>query len=142
MSICPNCGPVTDAWSLHPVELMLDGMAIECLLKALWAKQGHKLVNGGKYVGVHGAGDHDLVQLADVLKLTLSDSEKDVLRRLSHFIEYGGRYPVPKDAGRLRLSRTPLGGRSEPTIWVTPSDQLLFDAIVSRLDYLLDDRSV
>ena len=133
--------PAPDAWRTHPSELMLSGMAIECLLKALWVKQGHNLVGDGKYVSITGAGDHDLVQLAGVLELTLSDLEKDVLRRLSHFIEYGGRYPVPKNAERLQLTTSPRGGRGSATTWATPSDQLLFDVVVTRLEQLLDERS-
>jgi ribosomal protein S10 len=138
-SISPGTVPLPNVWRLHPVELMLDGMAIECLLKALWVKRGHKLAKDGAYVRVPQAGPHDLVQLAGVLQLPLSHLEKDVLRRLSHFIEYRGRYPVPKDAEKLQLTRTPRGGRSSATHWNTPSDQRLFDAVVSRLDRLLDE---
>jgi hypothetical protein len=140
-SIDSSSVPVPDGWRLHPAELMLDGMAIECLFKALWVKRGHKLARAGEYVGVPGAGPHDLVQLAGVLELTLSDLEKDTLRRLSHFIEYGGRYPVPKDAEKLQLTRTPRGGRAAANTWATPSDYLLFDAVVNRLDQLLDEGS-
>lgn len=89
---------------------MLSGMAIECLLKALRVKQGHNLVADGKHVPMPGAADHDLVRLPGILELTLSDLDKDVLRRLSHFIEYGERYPVPKNAGRLQLTTSPRGG--------------------------------
>src|SRR5258705_2710550 len=97
----PNFVAFPNAWRLHPPWLMLGRMDIECLLKALWVSRGHKLAKDGEYVGVPRAGAHDLVQLAGVLQLTLSVLEKDVLRRLSHFIEYGGRYPVPKDAEKL-----------------------------------------
>ena len=133
--------PAADTWRTHPSELMLRGMAIECLLKALWVKRGHKLVEDGKYTSVPGAGAHDLVQLAGVLQLTMSDLEKDLLRRLSHFIEYGGRYPVPKNAEKLRLTTSPGGGRAAATTWATPSDQLLFGALVNRLEQLLDEHS-
>jgi hypothetical protein len=118
---------------------MLDGMAIECLLKAVWVKRGHKLATDGKYLGVPGAGDHDLVQLAGALKLKLSALEKGTLRRLSHFIEYGGRYPVPKDADKLQLTRAPTGGRAAATTWSTPNDYVQLEAIVRRLDQLLDE---
>lgn len=128
----------TDAWRLHPAELMLAGMAIECLLKALWVKQGHELAKDGEYVRVSGAGAHDLVQLADVLQLTLTDLERDVLRRLSHFIEYSGRYPVPKNALKLLLTRSPRGGRSSSTTWTTPGDQTIFDEFVTPLEQLLE----
>jgi hypothetical protein len=124
---------------IHPAELMLDGMAIECLLKAAWVKQGHKLAKDGKYLGVPGAGDHDLVQLAGALKLKLSALEKDTLGRLSHFIEYGGRYPVPKDADKLQLTRAPTGGRAAATTWCTQNDYVQLEAIVRRLDQLLDE---
>lgn len=126
------------AWRTHPCELMLSGMAIECLLKALWVKQGHDIVAGGKYVAVPGARDHDLVQLTVAVKVDLSDLETDLLRRLSHFLEYGGRYPVPKNAEKLRLIVSPRGGRGPATAWATPSDQLIFDAVVNRLQQLLE----
>jgi hypothetical protein len=74
-----NSEPTNDAWRTHPSELMLRGMAIECLLKALWITQGHKLVEDNKYIGVPGAADHDLVQLAKALQMQLSDFEKDLL---------------------------------------------------------------
>jgi hypothetical protein len=32
----------TNIAGIHPAELMLDGMAIECLLKAARVKRGHK----------------------------------------------------------------------------------------------------
>lgn len=121
---------------------MLSGMAIECLLKALRVKQGHNLVADGKHVPMPGAADHDLVRLPGILELTLSDLDKDVLRRLSHFIEYGERYPVPKNAGRLQLTTSPRGGgRASATTWATPSNQLRLDVVVTRLEQLLDGRS-
>lgn len=137
----PDSSSATDTWRLHPVELMLRGMAIECLLKALWVKGGNKLVKDGKYIGVHGAGDHRLVQLAGVLRLRLSNLEKDLFVRLQDFIEYGGRYPVPKDADTLRMIRDPRGGKGAATSWHTPSDQDLYDAIVDRLEKHLDETS-
>jgi hypothetical protein len=137
-SMDSNSAPAPTAL-IHPAELMLDGMAIECLLKAVWVKRGHKLVKDGNYLGVPGAGDHDLVQLAGALKLKLSALEKGTLRRLSHFIEYGGRYPVPKDADKLQLTRAPTGGGAAATTWSTPNDYVQLEAIVRRLDQLLDE---
>jgi hypothetical protein len=128
-------GPISGR--LGAVELMLRGMAVECLLKALWLKQGNVLVDSGRYVGVRGAGSHDLSQLASAVRFTLSVHEADVMRRLSHFIEYGGRYPVPKDSSKLMLTRNPRGGKGASTTWSTPSDNELFDALVLRLRALL-----
>ena len=140
-SMDSNSAPAPAAL-IHPAELMLDGMAIECLLKAVWVKRGQKLAKDGKYLGVPGAGDHDLGQLAGALKLKLSALEKDTLRRLSHFIEYGGRYPVPKNAEKLQLTRAPTGGRAAATTWSTPSDYVHFETVISRLNQLLNERNV
>jgi len=126
--------PVPPDGRLGAVELMLKGMAVECLLKALWLKQGNKLVEAGQYSGVPGAGEHDLPQLASVVKFTVDVKEKGLLRRLSHFIQYGGRYPVPKDDAKLRLTPTPGGGKASATTWATPGDDQLFDSLVSCLD--------
>src|SRR5262245_22288958 len=105
----PCAVPMHQPWRLHPIELMLSGLAVECLFKALWVKRGNRLTSERKYVGIPGAGDHDLVQLAVVVHFTLSDFEKDVLTRLSHFIEYGGRYPIPRNADKLTLTKSPHG---------------------------------
>jgi hypothetical protein len=121
---------------IMPVELMLIGMAIECLLKAVWIKRGNDIVKNGTYVGVPGAADHDLLQLASAIKCSLDDREKHVLLRLSHFIQYGGRYPIPKRSDHLRLKRSPCGGKGAATTWKTPSDYRLVDVIVARLEAL------
>jgi hypothetical protein len=130
--------PIPVEGRLGAVELMLKGMAIECLLKALWLKRGNMLIKNGKYVRVRGAGDHDLPQLASAAKFVINDLETDLLRRLSHFIQYGGRYPVPRDAAKLRPTRSLRGGNAPATTWSSPSDGKLFDALVSRLVFLLD----
>lgn len=123
---------------LGAVELMLRGMAMECLLKALWLKSGNVLVQGGKYEGVPKAADHDLVQLASATKFVVKVQEKDVLRRLSHFIQYGGRYPIPQNASALKLTQIPGGGRAAPTTWTSPRDGRLFDQMVQRINAILE----
>jgi hypothetical protein len=84
--------------SLLSVRAMLLGYAIECVLKALWLRQGNKLVREGKYRGVTGAGDHNLLSLAEVAGFESTAIEADVLRRLSNFIRFAGRYPIAKTA--------------------------------------------
>ena len=63
---------------------MLQGFAVECLLKALWVKQGHRLADKGRFVGVSGVKDqHDLRQLAKVVRLTTDVEQNGLLDRLS-----------------------------------------------------------
>lgn len=135
-SLGPN-DPMPPESGVKPVELMLRGMAVECMLKALWLKRGNVIVRDGKYFGVRGAGQHDLPQLASATGFQIDAVETDLLRRLSHFIQYGGRYPVPRDASQLMLIPSPGGGRGAPTSWSTPADQHSFNEIVRRLSTLL-----
>jgi hypothetical protein len=79
------------------VRAMLTGYAIECSLKCLWVKTGHRIVEKGKFIGVRGAGsDHNLIQLASAVGFAPNTRERDVLARLSKFIRFAGRYPIAK----------------------------------------------
>jgi hypothetical protein len=119
------------------VSLMLCGMAFENLLKALWLKQGNQLSAAGKFQPVPGAGAHELQQLAHVTGFAVSAIEGDVLRRLSHFIEYGGRYPIPKSPQKIMLTSAPGGGKGSATSWSTPSDDQCVEALLLRLERAL-----
>lgn len=122
---------------LGAIELMLKGMAMECLLKALCLKQGHLFVSAGKFEPVSNAGAHNLVQLAKAVTLNPTKFEIDLLKRLQHFIEYGGRYPIPKLSNELRLTTDPRGGKSAGTTWHGVSDNQLFEALVRQIVDLL-----
>jgi hypothetical protein len=79
--------------SLGKVTLMLEGLALEALIKAqLVRKNPAKYVRGGKWVGQ----SHALVALARDAGLTCKNSaEADLLARLEGFVLWAGRYPVP-----------------------------------------------
>ena len=118
MAVKDKVYPFSNAMhSLARVEAMLLGMALECLLKGIyirrhrvWADPAkeYALVKDGKYVGVKGAGDHDLVQLAKAAAVTLSQSERSILTRLTDFI-YAGRYPVPSHVEEMKPVKIPGG---------------------------------
>ncbi|MGO8945162.1 MAG: hypothetical protein ACLQJ7_15995 [Syntrophobacteraceae bacterium] len=84
------------------VRAMLLGYAIECALKALWVRKGNKLIRDGKYRGVTGAKDHNLPQLGQAAGFIPTPTEDDVLRRLSKFSQFAGRYPVGKTADEMK----------------------------------------
>jgi hypothetical protein len=87
---------------LLSVRAMLLGFALECCLKALWVRKGNKIVRNGRYKGVTGAKDHNLVQLAAAAGFIPTTAETDVLRRLSKFVRFAGRYPVAKTTDEMR----------------------------------------
>ena len=74
--------------------LLLLGLGIECYLKAAWLKNGNKLTQDGKFVGVN-RHNHDLVFLAEKLEFNLNVEEREVLENLSYFVTGPGRYPIP-----------------------------------------------
>ena len=114
---------VPDESRVGAVERMLQGFAVECLLKALWVKQGHRLADGGRFVGVSGVRDqHDLWQLAEAVGFTTNDDQKDLLERLTVFTKTVGRYPIP----------TREDGESGAW-WVSPSDNQTLENIVTEL---------
>lgn len=129
---------------LGAVELMLRGMAIECLLKALWLKQGKFFVEEGEFARVPKVGSHNLLELAEAVSLWPTDIEstplegleKDLLIRLSHFIECG-RYPIPMNSDKLLLTKRPKGGKSSKSTWSPHSDNPLFDKLVLRVTEFL-----
>jgi hypothetical protein len=129
---------IPDEGRIHPVELMLRGFAVECLLKALWLKRGEKICVNGKYVGVKKAGDHALPQLWDANNLSFTVHQRDVLKRLSIFMTSVGRYPIAKHWGETKIQSTLGGGKGSPTYWVTPSDDEAYDSIVKILHEALD----
>lgn len=99
--------------ALLAVRAMLLGYAVECALKALWVRaEGNNLIRNGKYVGVTGAGDHNLVQLAQQAGFIPTAVEVQVLRRLTKFAMFAGRYPVARTAEEMRpdgLTKTDVG---------------------------------
>jgi hypothetical protein len=93
------------------VRAMLLGYAIECALKCLWVKKGNKIVANGKYVGVPGAKDHDLMQLSKAVGFLPTMTESDVLQRLSKFVRFAGRYPIAKKPDEMRPHEIPAIGK-------------------------------
>lgn len=94
---------------LLAIRAMLLAYAVECALKALWLRKasGNKLIQDGRYKAVPGAGQsHNLVQLAEAVGFIPTAAEAPVLRRLSKFARFAGRYPVAK--GATEMAADPL----------------------------------
>jgi hypothetical protein len=77
------------------IEPMLASFGIECLVKALWVKQGHEIVRDGKYVPIIKKEGHRLVLLCEAVGIPLDGRERDTLQRISTIARCIGRYPIP-----------------------------------------------
>ena len=97
--------------TLTVVQAMLLGMVLECLFKGIHIKRyrvweepdrAHAIARDGKYVGIPGTGDHQLVAIADASAVILTQQERAVVARLTDFVLYAGRYPIPVKVENMR----------------------------------------
>ena len=96
------------------VYAMVLGYGFECVLKGLWVDAGHTRVSGGRLKHIQGIADHDLHGLAMKVGVDASPHELDALRRLTPFVQFAGRYPVPIHAAAMTPRHVP-GGKG-PTV--------------------------
>ena len=116
------------------VQAMLLGLAIECALKGKYVKDGGRLTDAkGRFVGVPGAGDHDLVQLADAAKCNLSDDERTAFRRLNTFVEWAGRYPVPLNWEKMLSTTVGARGPLDPR-FILRQEIAIAESVFGRLE--------
>jgi hypothetical protein len=95
---------------------LLAGLAVENFLKAIIVK---RLLAGGKPVTeadvlVIFRGKHDLTVLSQRADVKLTPAERELLERLSTFVNWAGRYPVPikkVNAQKSRVTRSDDFGR-------------------------------
>jgi hypothetical protein len=74
--------------SMHPVALMLAGMMIECYAKAV-------LVERKKLKELSRLKNHNLREAVKIAGYSPTAEEAAFLGRLSEFVRWAGRYPVP-----------------------------------------------
>lgn len=118
---------------LGSTTAMLQGFAIEVLLKAYWLTQGNRLGDDGMYsVPTLKRDVHKLDLIADAVGYEdISPVEREVLVRLSLFVSSYGRYPVT-----MRWQQTPLrpdaSGVPHRISW-SNDDHTIAEALIQRL---------
>jgi hypothetical protein len=104
-SLADELAEVAGAPFLAPVYLQLAGLAIENLAKGIAVARDPTVVavdERGRLV----TWGHISVRLFEDLGISLNDAEAAQVERLSVFVEWVGRYPVPRFARQLSGSRT------------------------------------
>lgn len=81
-----------------PQELMLKGMAAECCFKAIYVyeKQQNETLTVVQLEALPWWGKHDLNEMAQQVGFELVDREPEILKALSRFVRWRGRYPTPR----------------------------------------------
>jgi len=72
--------------------------------------------------------------LANNAKINLTIKEEDILRRLSEFVRWAGRYPIPKSADRMRISQLRVVSSDFVPLPLEPTERAEFQQIYIRLE--------
>ena len=82
------------------MEIMLVAFGIECLIKAIWIKQGNQLARDGRYIPIVKNERHQLVKLCGAVGISLDPREVNALKQMSEIAGSIGRYPIGRRASQ------------------------------------------
>ena len=122
-------------YSLPQVYLLLAGYAIEDLLKGILIAQDPSRVKDGKLLG-WGGKEHDLIGLCELADIEMNDATAELFKRLSVFIQWGGRYPTPKISEKMPPRPLYEGGHGPMLYWLS-SDPKVFTDVFGQLSGIL-----
>lgn len=130
-----NLKNICDWMYLHSIARMLRGMALECMLKAVWLHYGGILVKNGKYIGIPQAKNHDLFSIYNRIhtqcNLNFDKEELLMLCRFSYAIT-DGRYPIQRSF--LSYPSAPLSfGKVYWNKVEYVKDNKIFKAIIKKI---------
>ena len=138
-----DCDKMVDGVSpseLQNLELagsatLLYGLALENIIKAIIIDQDPNVVKDGKLRKWLGNG-HDQILLIQMTSVSLDEQQKDLLRRMTAFVEWAGRYPIPKSSEQMRLKQ--LGAFPDfVPLPIQPSEKPAIDQLYTMLESLV-----
>jgi hypothetical protein len=125
-SIADELADVAGAPFLWPVYLQLAGLAIENLAKGISIARDPTITEPDKGDRLFKWG-HISAKLFDQLEIPLDEKERALVDGLSVYVEWAGRYPVPRFALKL------AGRRTFERTGDAPSINALFERLRSEL---------
>lgn len=125
--------------NLHNLEIigcamLLYGLSLENVAKGLIVKAEPPAVVNGKLRKWSGSG-HNQRELLKEAGVTLSPQEEDLVTRLTDFVEWAGRYPIPKIVEKMCVSQRNI---DPSTPWVplpfSTNEREVYDKLFARLE--------
>jgi len=129
-----------ERFGLMLVAMMLAGLAIEVLAKALLVRENPRLIVYGKWKG----STHNLVSLVARTNLPIKPEEREVLSQLSGFVKFAGRYPIPTRSEDLTPKLEPAqkgkwrGIELAPGTWIPAEAPAIFEDLFRQLNERLE----
>jgi hypothetical protein len=111
------------------VVLMLYGLAIETLAKAIIVATDSPLDRNGRI----SFNTHKLTELVRDTKIRMTPKDELFLNRLTEFVEWAGRYPVPLSFQKMQPFRWPDGSFGPAHGSMTGGDVEYARRVVQRL---------
>jgi len=134
----------TEDRNMDGVATLLYGLAMENILKAALLKEKIAKIKSDGGIDwnlVDGAKDHDLLSICRSSKLlTLNPRQEKLMKRLSAFVHWAGKYPTPwklkdtkKDFKGLLLSNQSKAASITMPVGFQVEDKILFEEIYQIL---------
>ncbi len=121
---------------LDGVITMLNGLAVENMVKALWVQTNDPVKDKGGFVD---RLSHNTIELLGDVNFQLSAEERDLLRRLETYVVWAGRYPMPKNHEKLQpQALCQVNGIKVPLYYsVFNDDERQVKNLIDRLEKLI-----
>lgn len=114
---------------LHAPAMMLAGMWIECLAKAV-------IVSKSRPLNHRDLQHHDLQRIVRFAGYRGTPEEADLLNHLSAFVRWAGRYPVPRKVSDM-VFKTSVGGNQMVGGSYLDADFRIVRRVADRLEAML-----
>ena len=115
--------------------MLLSGLAVENLLKALAVKRGLITSRDGKLkfeTPLKPRDGHALTKIADTLNIDLTSDEREILRRLQECVSWAARYPVHLNASADKKAR------DEKKLALHPTDPGVIEGLFKKVSELIE----
>lgn len=125
--------------ALEGAMTMLNGLAIENLVKALWVRG---LVQTNDPVDEKGRlidklKKHKIIPLLKDVNFTLSQEDEELLLRLECYVTWAGKYPMPEVYNRLEPQPRPDGFNIPCYYHNFINDEELISKFIERIEQAL-----
>ena len=117
--------------SVGPATL-LYGLSLENILKAIIIKRSGSPLDRGRLNRRWRRDSHNLVKLMDRAGIAADDQERDLAKRLSAFVEWAGRYPIPTSDRKMMIEQRNVS-RALPPLPLQPAEKQLLDELFEQL---------
>lgn len=121
--------------ALEGAMTMLNGLAIENLVKALWVETNEPVDEKGRLI--KNLQKHKIICLLKDVNFTLSHEEEELLLRLESYVTWAGRYPMPEFYKRLAPQQLPHGTKMPPYYHTFNNDEERISKFIERIEQVL-----